>query len=146
MPRPGSLSLTLIHQTTSPVARGSACFPCLALCAAVLFACALLFLPFARGDEPARKQYDIPAVAAEMSLKSFSRQSGVELVFPTKAVAGVRTNAVRGSMTAEEALAKMLAGTELFVIRDSKTGALTINRKTLPPASQNAEPSKKKAI
>jgi hypothetical protein len=61
-------------------------------------------------------------------LKRFSEQLRLELVFPTDEVAGVRTNAVHGEMTAREALDRMLAGTELAVVQNPRTGILTIRR------------------
>ncbi len=49
------------------------------------------------------------------------------------AVRGVTTNPVKGKFTAGEAITRMLANTELVVLRDDKTGALMVNRAE-PPA------------
>ncbi|MDB6170301.1 MAG: hypothetical protein JWM88_3165 [Verrucomicrobia bacterium] len=85
------------------------------------------FLPAA--DLP-RKAYNLPADTAEKSLKRLAEQSGREILFPTDAVEGVRTRAVHGEMTPEEALDAMLTGTVLVAVPDSQTGSLTVRRET----------------
>jgi outer membrane receptor protein involved in Fe transport len=74
----------------------------------------------------ATKRFEISAGPAESTLKQFSAQSGVQLVFPTDRTQGVRTNAVRGAFTPREALERMLAGTPLVVVSDPETGALGV--------------------
>ncbi len=75
-------------------------------------------------------RFNIPANDADKSLKQLSQQSGVEVLFPTAAVAGVRTKAVRGEMLPREALDAMLAGTLLVSVRDTRTGSLTVKRES----------------
>ncbi len=82
-------------------------------------------------------RFDLPAEGAEAALKRFSQQAGVEVLFPTGVVAGVRTTAVRGDMTAREAIDAMLAGTALVAVAGKNTESLTVRRK--PPAKE-AEP------
>jgi hypothetical protein len=96
-----------------------------------------LALPAATAQDaaPARLHFDVPAGTAESSLKRFSMQLRLELVFPTADVAGVRTNAVRGEMTVREALDRMLAGTDLTVAEDAATGMFTIRRGPAPAAA-----------
>jgi iron complex outermembrane receptor protein len=79
--------------------------------------------------EPVRKDYAIPAGPADAALKQFSAQSGEQLLFSAGAVAGVTTRAVSGSLTAREALDRLVAGTELAVQQDERTGALAVARK-----------------
>ncbi len=74
----------------------------------------------------ARKGFDISAGPAEQSLKTFSTQSGTDVLFATKTVGKVFTNAVRGDYTVQEAVDQLLANTGLVVSRDEKTGALTV--------------------
>lgn len=72
----------------------------------------------------ATKSFNVPAELAPAAIKAFSAQSGVEVLMPTDAVQGIRTNAVSGTMTPRAALEQMTAGTGLVVVQDEKTGAL----------------------
>jgi len=94
----------------------------------------LLGAPLARGAEAVRKRYDLPADAAERSLRRFSVQSGLPVVFPTEVVEGIRTTTVRGEYSAHEALDRMIEGTALTAVKDSETGALTVTRVPPTPA------------
>ena len=79
-------------------------------------------------EEAARKSFDLPVDTAEKSLKKFSEQSGMEVLVPTSAVKDIRTRAVKGEMTAREALDSMLVGTPLIAVANYKTGSVTIRR------------------
>src|SRR5687768_9257374 len=68
--------------------------------------------------EPTRRNFDLPAEPAEQSLKRFSAQSGLGVLFVSESVAGVRTNAVKGSFTPREALDLLLADTSLIATQD----------------------------
>src|SRR5688500_2549855 len=96
--------------------------------ALVLFiiTCAVSFA--AQSADGARRMFDVPADAAEKSLRRFSEQSGLEVFYPSSAAKGVRTHAVKGEMTAREALDQMVAGTVLTVVRDEKSGAFSFKR------------------
>ena len=92
----------------------------------------ILLLTFATGGfatEAVRRSFDIPADAAEKSLRRFSAQSGVQVIFPTEVVRDVQTRAIKGWFTNREALERMIAGTVLKVVHDEKTGALTVARR-----------------
>lgn len=78
--------------------------------------------------EGVRRTFDIPAGLAERSLRQYSAQSGVQLIYPTAVVRGVQTQAIKGQFTDREALDRMFASTPLRAVRDEKTGALTITR------------------
>jgi len=78
--------------------------------------------------ESVRRSFDIPAGRAERSLRQYSAQAGVQLVYPTAVVRDVHTRAVKGRFTDREALERMFASTPLRVVRDEKTGALTLTR------------------
>jgi iron complex outermembrane receptor protein len=78
--------------------------------------------------ETVRKDYNISAGPADTALKQFSAQSGEQLLYSTGAVAGVATPAVTGHLTAREALDRLVAGTELTVRQDERTGALAVAR------------------
>ncbi|MDO8542158.1 MAG: hypothetical protein Q7S40_17100 [Opitutaceae bacterium] len=94
----------------------------------------------AAGATPAKISFDLPADSAEKSLRLFSRQSGLEVVFASAVAKGVRTQAVKGEMPAREALAAMLAGSGLVVYED-KSGAVSIQRETTGPNAPRAAPT-----
>ena len=97
--------------------------------------CAVLFTLLSTSTRAAEavRTYDIPAGIAEQTLKTFSAQSGCEVLFATKTVGKTATNAVRGDFTAAEAIKQLLAGTGLAATQDGKTGAFTV---TSTPAAQ----------
>jgi len=70
----------------------------------------------------------VPAGAALTTLKAAARQGGIEIIFLTQFVEGVKTNPVSGALTPREAIDRMLAGTLLSVVEDTKTGALAVRR------------------
>jgi len=78
--------------------------------------------------EAAKRSFDIPAGGAETTLRQYAQQAGGQFLFSNEKVAGVRTNAVKGEFTAAVALEQMVAGTALRVVRDQRTGALTVDR------------------
>jgi len=99
----------------------------------VLLALALSLLAplaFAASDSP--RAFDIPTGQAEATLKQFAAQAGAQFFFSAEKVNGTRTNAVKGEMTARQALDALLANTGLVAVQDTKTGALTVQRDTGP--------------
>lgn len=91
----------------------------------------------------ATKSFNVPAASAPAAIKAFSAQSGVEVLVPTDAVEGIRTNAVSGTMTPRAALEKMTADTGLVVVQDEKTGALGLRRD--PAKNAESRPDKVQA-
>lgn len=92
--------------------------------------CLLLFCAFlsgAQGAEPTRN-FEIPAGEAGPTLKHFALQAAREMVFSPTGVAGVTTNAIRGSLTAREALDQMLRDTGLVASQERKSGAFAVRR------------------
>lgn len=102
----------------------------------------------------AKRAFNIPAEAAEKSLKQFASQSGVEVLFSTQAATGIRTNAIRGEFAPTDAVRQMLAGTPLYLVNDDKNGVLRIARsssgtradagQSSGPSTETDEPQKKK--
>ncbi len=88
-------------------------------------ACAVCSIPAAAAD-PTPRAFDIPSGEAEVSLKAFAVQSGIEVLFSSQAVQGVRTRAVKGEYPSLDALRRMLAGTRLTFVEGDTTGAVTI--------------------
>lgn len=84
-----------------------------------------------------KRSYDVPASDAVVALRAFAAQSGQEIIYPAESVRGIRTNAVRGELTAREALDRLVAGTALTVAA-SRSGALAVNRGSDPKAREVA--------
>ena len=85
------------------------------------------------------RAFDIPAGAAENTLRQFAAQSGREVLFSTEAARGVRTNAVKGNLIVQVAARQMLSGTPLHLIEDDNHGVLRIAR-VADPNVQRAAP------
>lgn len=103
---------------------------------ALLFLCVTLGL-FAA--EAKKYKFSLPAADAESSLKSFAAQSGREVIFVTESTKGVRTPAVHGEFTVQEALDQLLSGTPLVASENSASGAVKIRREAaIPQAEKNA--------
>ncbi len=79
-------------------------------------------------DSSPRRTFDLPAQPAESALPRFAAQSRTEVLFGSQAVAGVRTNAVRGEMSVRDALARLLAGTGLKYSVNETSGAISVTR------------------
>lgn len=82
----------------------------------------------ARQVEAAR-EFNIPAGDAAATLRQLSAQAGVELLYSTETVAGVRTRPVQGRLSPPEALAQLLRDTPLQAQRHPATGGYAI----IPP-------------
>jgi hypothetical protein len=105
--------------------------------------CLILSLPLVvalpvPAAENALTFFDLPAGAAEKSLRMFSTQSGRQVGFPTDITRGVISRAVRGEFPPEKALALLLADTGLTAVQDPKTGAFAV-RRTRPDESKNGQ-------
>lgn len=99
----------------------------------------LCALPLAASAaDSSRRAFDLPADHAETAIKRFSQQTGLEVFYPSGVAKGVKTQPVKGEMTAREALDTMLTGTNLIVVRDDQTGAFSIKRVELPNVQRAA--------
>lgn len=74
------------------------------------------------------RNFDVPAGDAAQTLKQFAAQAAREIVFAPSAVAGAKTNAVKGELTPREALDQMLVESGLVATQDAKTGAFAVRR------------------
>ena len=95
-------------------------------------------LSAAEGATAVRKFFDLPAEDAERSLRRFSAQAGVELIYSTEIAAGVRTNAVRGEFLPREAAEQLLRGTGLVVVGDASHGVFRIAKTRADPNAGRA--------
>lgn len=73
--------------------------------------------------------FDVPAQPAAAALLEFSRQSGVEVLFPSDELRGVTAAAVHGPLEPETALTRLLADTG-FSARRSRAGKFVVTRAT----------------
>ncbi len=103
---------------------------CLALFAAGLFVPAAL-PALAQADaaaaRPATARFDIPAQPLAAALRSYMRQSGVQVAYPAALAAGVQSSTVSGELDAHAALLRLLQGSGL-VARRVGTGAVSLER------------------
>lgn len=81
---------------------------------------------------PATRSFAIPAGEAPVALKLYAQQSGVELLYSSRDVAGVKTPEVRGELPPREALARLLEGTTLEASPTKANGAIAITRSARP--------------
>lgn len=75
--------------------------------------------------EAARISFNIPAQALASAISAFGRQSGLQVTLSAAQAGDVHTNAVVGSFTPSEALARMLTGTGM---RGSVNGSSAVIR------------------
>lgn len=76
------------------------------------------------------KYFDLPADAAEKSLRRFSIQSGLQVGFPTDITRGVTSRPIKGEYPPQKALELLLADTGLTAVHDPRTGAFSVRRAT----------------
>lgn len=92
----------------------------------------VLALPFAAQAADAKKTFDVPAGDASETLKRFAQQAGQQVVYPANEVRGVRTAAVQGEFTVRDGIGRLLAGTELRVTFDDRSGTFAVGRVPSP--------------
>lgn len=86
--------------------------------------------------QAAETRFDIPAQPLAGAVTDFGQQSGLQVAVDSTILAGLRSRAVSGTLTAEEALARMLEGTGvLWRFTDART--VTLER----PSSAEGEPA-----
>ncbi len=101
--------------------------------ALLALACALSVAAHAYAADPRR--LDIPAGDLTAALETLARQSGVELVYQSDELRGLRTQGVTGNLTPEEAVTKLLQDTPLTFRKDA-SGAMLV---ALPRTSSSSE-------
>jgi iron complex outermembrane receptor protein len=82
-------------------------------------------------------QFDVPGGDLAKALNAYSAQSGVRLVVLTDQVRGIKTRGVRGDLTADAALSRILSGTGFVSAQDSSGGVMIVPGKAQP---HEAEP------
>lgn len=104
-----------------------------------ILAAALLTREVGGAGSDDRRVYDLPADHAERSLKLFSQQSGRGVIVDALSARSIRTNVVKGRLTAQEAVTRMLAGTGLEATQDSRTGAFAVRPKSRDAGKEPSE-------
>ena len=75
------------------------------------------------------QSFDIPAQPLADALRSYMRQSGVQVAYPAALAQGATSTAVRGTLDAQSALAQLLDGSGLAP-RVLGPGAVSLERAT----------------
>ena len=102
-------------------------------------ACAISVSAYAMADQP--KQIDIQGGELFEALLQLSNQYGADLVYRPEQVHGLKTHGAHGNLTSEQAVTKLLEGTQLQVKTDP-TGAMIITPPVAAEATSAAEPNK----
>jgi outer membrane receptor protein involved in Fe transport len=61
-----------------------------------------------------QRAFDLPEQEATKSIPEFARQAGIQISAPSEQLKGMRTPAIRGELTTDEALDRLLEGTGLI--------------------------------
>ncbi|SIQ48311.1 hemoglobin/transferrin/lactoferrin receptor protein [Rhizobium sp. RU35A] len=85
------------------------------------------------GEAAASRSYDIPAQPLANALRTFGRQSGLQVSLPAEAARGGSSARVSGTLSAEAALSQLLAGTGLSY--RISNGVVVVGAQ--PPAATN---------
>ena len=90
-------------------------------CRTLALATALGSLPFAA----AAQDFNVPSGDLKAALDSYKSQSGISLFVPRDAMRGVQTHGVKGDLSPDEALTRILRGTG-FTARHDSSGMIAI--------------------
>jgi outer membrane receptor protein involved in Fe transport len=71
--------------------------------------------------------FDVPGGDLDAALNAYAKQSGVQLIYSGDAVRNVRTQGVKGDLSADDALVRILSGTG-FIGRHDETGGIVVKR------------------
>ncbi|MGH8210408.1 MAG: TonB-dependent receptor domain-containing protein [Steroidobacteraceae bacterium] len=100
----------------------------------LLAATALAMLGATSHAQEAR-DFNIPPGELAPALEALAKQSGLDLIFQSDELKGIRTQGVRGNLTPREALHRLIEGTRLSIRTDS-AGAILISTRPPAPATQ----------
>jgi outer membrane receptor protein involved in Fe transport len=90
-----------------------------------LMALACLLLLTAHAADSARV-IDVPAGDLLSAIEAVEKQADVEIVYQPETLKGLKTHGVSGNLTTQDAVRKLLAGTQLRLSTDASTGAMLI--------------------
>ena len=101
--------------------------------------CSMPIVAFAQTD--AARPLDIPAGDLATALDTLARQSGAQFIYPAAQLKGVRTQGVQGTLTTDDALARLLRDSGFTVHRDASGAVIVVKggssprRQPTPPAA-----------
>ena len=96
----------------------------LAIRSFIALACSVVGATSALAAAP--RQIDVAPGDLVTAIESLSRQADVEIVYQSEQLKGLRTAGVKGTLTTQEAVRKLLLGTRLQVRTDVTSGAMLI--------------------
>ncbi len=70
------------------------------------------------------QDFNVPAGDLKAALDAYAVQTGMPLIYPAEAVRGVRTSGVKGALSANDALMRILAGTGFSTHREGEAVAI----------------------
>ncbi|MFZ5507576.1 MAG: TonB-dependent siderophore receptor [Pseudomonadota bacterium] len=105
-----------------------------------LAAAALLAGALAVQAQPATRDIDIPAQPLDKALSALARQTGARILFSTDLTERKQAPALKGSLTPQQALERLLAGSEL-VVRVTQDGGLTVAPKAPEAGGETTLPA-----
>ncbi|HEY2533564.1 MAG TPA: TonB-dependent receptor [Xanthobacteraceae bacterium] len=100
-------------------------------------ACTMSVAAHAAADAP--RQLTVPAGDLLSALESLSRQADVRIVYQPQQLAGMKTQGFSGLLTTEEAVSKLLHGTQLQVHEDQSGSTMLIELPSQPAATTLAQ-------
>src|SRR6185437_7399280 len=86
-------------------------------------------------------EIDIPAGSLVTALDTLARQTGVQFVYSADQLTGLTTRGARGNLSAQEALADLLAGTGYSAHRDASGAVVIVKDAAKPPAPAASSPT-----
>lgn len=103
-----------------------------------LAAAAMLAAALGVQAQPASRDIDIPAQPLDKAIAALARQAGVRILFSTDLTENKQAPALKGSLTLQQALERLLAGSGL-VLRATGDGGFTVAQQ--PPSTPAATPA-----
>jgi iron complex outermembrane recepter protein len=84
------------------------------------------------------RQFDIPGGDLASALSEYSSVTGVQLIYAEAAISGIRTRGVKGDLSADAALSRILSGTDFVPYRHS-ANVIGIARQESAPGKAHGE-------
>jgi outer membrane receptor protein involved in Fe transport len=97
-------------------------------------------IPAFAQQRAAAADIEIPAGSLVAALDALTRQTGMQFVYSADQLAGLRTRGAHGRITAQQALADLLAGTG-YHARNDASGAVVIVKDAQPEAPASYQPA-----
>lgn len=81
-------------------------------------------------------EFDIPAGELRPAIDRFAHETNTQIFFKSEATEGKTTPGVRGRLTEDEALRKLLSDSGLAILRDVGGAMVLLRQATKPPELQ----------